>query len=68
MYIEVVASSDDKVDFMTTLVFKSYTILCMRPASERRRYAVTPSLIGWVHTQNEPRNVHCLPKANYVMS
>ena len=24
----------------------------MRPANERWRYTVTPSLIGWVHTQN----------------
>ena len=29
-------------------------ILCMRPANERWRYTVTPSLIGWVHTQNDP--------------
>ena len=28
--------------------------LCMRPANERRRYIVTSSLIGWVHTQNDP--------------
>ena len=27
-------------------------ILCMRPANERRRYSVTPSLIGWAHTHN----------------
>ena len=27
-------------------------ILCMRLASERWRYTVTPSLIGWAHTQN----------------
>ena len=29
-------------------------IMCMRPANERRRYIVTSSLIGWVHTQNDP--------------
>ena len=28
-------------------------ILCMRPANERRRYIVTPSLIGWAHTQTD---------------
>ena len=28
------------------------TILCMCPANERWRYSVTPSLIGWAHTQN----------------
>ena len=27
-------------------------ILCMHPANERPRYLVTPSLIGWSHTQN----------------
>ena len=30
------------------------TILCMHPANERWRYIVTPSLIGWAHTQNGP--------------
>ena len=29
-------------------------ILCKHPAIERWRYTVTPSLIGWVHTQNNP--------------
>ena len=29
-------------------------ILCMGPANERRRYNVTSSLIGWVHSQNHP--------------
>ena len=29
-------------------------ILCMRPANERRRYTVTPPVIGWAHTQNDP--------------
>ena len=27
-------------------------IMCMRPANERRRYTVTPPLIGWVHRMN----------------
>ena len=31
-------------------------ILCMRPANEKRRYIVIFSLIGWVHTQNDPCN------------
>ena len=30
-------------------------ILYMRPANGRWRYSVTPSLIGWMHTQND----HC---------
>ena len=29
-------------------------ILWMHPANERWRYIVTLSLIGWVHTQNDP--------------
>ena len=29
-------------------------ILCMCPANERWCYTVTPSLIGWAHTQNAP--------------
>ena len=29
-------------------------ILCMCPGNERWRYNVTPSLIGWAHTQNDP--------------
>ena len=36
-------------------------ILYMHPANERRCYIVTSSLIGWVHTQNDPCSVprHC---------
>ena len=29
-------------------------ILCMLPANERWCCSVTPSLIGWTHTQNDP--------------
>ena len=29
-------------------------ILSMRPANERCRYTVMPSLIGWAHTRNDP--------------
>ena len=29
-------------------------ISCMCPTKESRRYDVTPSLIGWAHTQNDP--------------
>ena len=29
-----------------------WILLCMHPVYERRRYIVTSSLIGWVHTQN----------------
>ena len=29
-------------------------ILGLRPANERRRYKVTPFLIGWARTYNQP--------------
>ena len=32
-------------------------ILCMRPAN-KRHYIVTSSLIGWVHTHNDPCTTH----------
>ena len=32
-------------------------ILGLRPASERRRYKETPSLIGWAQTQNQPWDI-----------
>ena len=42
---------------------KSYVlagmILYMRPANERRCYNVTPSLIGWAHSQNDPWQAAC---------
>ena len=31
-------------------IVKSGLILGLRPANERRRYKVTPSLIGWAQT------------------
>ena len=39
-------------------------ILCMHPANERRRYIVMPSLIGWVHTQNDP----CIPACKFSLT
>ena len=36
--------------------YTKWIILCMYPANERWRYIVTSSLIGWVHTQNDPIN------------
>ena len=36
-----------------TPINTSGIILCMRSANERWRYTVTPSLIGWAHTQND---------------
>ena len=40
-------------------------ILCMRPANERWRYNVTPSLIGWACTQNDPCNTVMFCTAMY---
>ena len=37
---------------MTELLFSEIN-LGMGPANERRRYIVTPPLIGWAHTQND---------------
>ena len=34
-------------------IIASDIILCIRPTNKRRRYIVTSSLIGWVHTQND---------------
>ena len=33
---------------------RTMIILCMCAANERRPYSVTSSLIGWVHSQNDP--------------
>ena len=50
--------SCDGVGFMTTFRFhwwlSSGNILFMCPASKKRRYSATSSLIGWAHTQNNP--------------
>ena len=39
-------------------ISNSRFILWMHPANERRRYIVTSSLIGWVHSQDDPCNFH----------
>ena len=36
------------------VVYKLGVIVRTHPANERRRYIVTPSLIGWADTQNDP--------------
>ena len=41
-------------EFAITVPEDAGIILCIRPASEGRRYIVTSSLIGWAHTQNDP--------------
>ena len=44
----------------SVLVWKQYSeiILVMGPANERRRYIVTPPLIGRAHSQNDPGVFH----------
>ena len=39
---------------ITAIKHTSGLISGLRPANERRRYKVTPSLIGWAQTQNQP--------------
>ena len=41
-------------DIKVWVYIHSGTILCMQLANERQPYIVTLSLIGWVHTQNDP--------------
>ena len=31
-------------------------ILCMHPSNDRLCYNITSSLIGWAHSQNDPRS------------
>ena len=40
-------------------------ILGLRPANERRRYIVTPSLIGWAQTWNQFWNHYTLWSSGY---
>ena len=40
----------------------------MRPANERWRYSVTPFLIGWVHTQNDPCSIFLYDTALMTLS
>ena len=53
--------------YVYTLVYISYPgiILCMGPAIKRRPYYVTPFLIDWTHTQNDPcyHNIICFMNA-----
>ena len=39
---------------MDVVEMSARIILCMRPVNQRWRYIITPSLIGWAHTQNDP--------------
>ena len=43
---------------MSSVVIITGLILGLHPANERRRYKVTPSLIGWAQTKNQPCNQH----------
>ena len=64
-YLMVLGGVDETLDSKEQLRKGGYTeqgpfsgiILCMRPANERWCYTVTPSLIGWAHTQNDPCHV-----------
>ena len=43
-------------------------ILGLRPANERRRYKVTPAVIGWVQTQNQPQIWKVFPCEDIIMN
>ena len=48
----------------TTSHLQQGSFKVLHPANERRRYVVTPSLIGWVQAQNQPcvdMLIHFLP-------
>ena len=56
---------------LATILFRPQCtgiILCMRPGNGRRRYNVTSSLIGWTHTQNNPRMYQPINDQNNVKS
>ena len=38
-------------------IYDTGLILGLHPTNERRRYKVTPSLIGWAQTQNQPCDI-----------
>ena len=46
----------DDVFILQILLFKFRADSRLRPANERRRYKVTPSLFGWAQTWNQPWN------------
>ena len=49
--------SDSKHYFLTWSTGNPGIILCMCPANERWGYNVMSSLIGWVHSHNDPCNL-----------
>ena len=50
---------------LTAQYITSGPILGLRPANERQRYFVTPSLIGWVQAQNQP--CHIISPEHYAI-
>ena len=44
----------DIIMIFIIIIIKSGFILCMRPANKRWHYIVMLSLIGWVHSQDDP--------------
>ena len=62
----VVRVQSGDILFSYSNVFNTGLILCLRPANERRRYKVTPSLIGWAQTNNQPCNVSVLDAVKTV--
>ena len=54
IFVDIIGLTTAKHRSPATQMSWTRTILCMRPASGRRRYNITSSLIGWAHTQNDP--------------
>ena len=53
-------SHNELIEWIPIIIWSNTTsgiILYMRPGNERRCYIVTPYLIGWAHTQNDPCNI-----------
>ena len=50
------------------VVMTSGILLAMGSANGRRRYVVTPPLIGWAHTKNDPWDINkCFPLHMFVL-
>ena len=56
--ITIPPTSGEAEGYLWFSKYSAKIILGMCPANERRRYNVTPSLIGWAHAQNDPCRVY----------
>ena len=54
LWIENAAVFHETIDFISLIEYITWLILSLHLANERRCYKVTPSLIGWAQTKNQP--------------